>query len=158
MTIYLVRHASAGRRAAGTEDQARSLDLEGKAQAEAIATFVSASAAEAVFSSPAVRCQQTVAPAAAAFGLEVEVAEALREGYGANAAMALVRRLAGADANAVLCSHGDVIPHLIDLLALQGVAVAGRGCGKGSIWTLIVQEQVVTEARYSPPSAVAATD
>ena len=50
---------------------------------------------------------------------------------------ALLEALAG-DEDAVLCSHGDVIPPLLDRPARRGVPVqgAGRRVAKGSVWTI----------------------
>ena len=100
----------------------------------------------AVLSSSAARCRQTVAPIARRNGIEVEVHDALGEG-GADRATLLVRRLAGADAEAttVLCSHAEVLRDLI----MGGMHVSGgRGCAKASVWELTVDEGEVVHGHY----------
>jgi len=64
-------------------------------------------------------------------------------------ALALVHQLAGQGTTAALCSHGDVIPHLLDLLAAEGVESDRGGCTKGSIWTLVVEEAKIVQASYT---------
>lgn len=151
MTIYLVRHASAGRRTTGVDNTDRPLDAEGQVRAQDIAAFFDSSNIDAVLSSPAIRCQQTAQPTAAAVGCDVEIIEALQEGYALTAALALVQRLAARGSSAVLCTPGDVIPQLLDLLADLGVPVTGSGWAKGSVWTLSVEDSVISDAHYSPP-------
>jgi broad specificity phosphatase PhoE len=48
----------------------------------------------------------------------------------------------------VLCSHGNVIPALLDRLQRRGIAIdaAEWSCHKGSIWTVEVDGGTVTRA------------
>lgn len=149
VTIFVVRHASAGRRTSGPGDLARSLDEVGWRQAEAIADVLAHREIELISSSPAIRCLETVAPLAERIGVEVEPADELMEGRPASSMLSMVRRLAGAGVTAVLCSHGDVIPTAVSSLAASGILVAGNRCDKGSIWTLRTDGNNITEARYS---------
>ena len=105
-----------------------------------------------VLSSPATRCTQTVEPLARGLGLEVEEAAALAEGSSWDEVVELLAR--DQDGEVVACSHGDVIPELIDGLAAQGVAVSGRGCEKGSIWVLEGDGRQWLRARYVSKKAV----
>lgn len=90
-----------------------------------------------VLSSPAVRCVETVEPIASARGLGVTRSQGLFEGAGIDDAWAVLAAAAGVEGDAVLCSHGDVIPDLIRRLQLRGMEVPGKsGCSKGSCWTL----------------------
>ncbi len=148
--LYLIRHASAGRRTGGSEDGNRPLDDVGRAQAVRIATWVERDQIEVVLSSPALRCCQTVTPLAAQLGTVVEISDALYEGRGATMALELVQQLAGKGTAAALCSHGDVIPHLLDLLAADGTRTDGYGCAKASVWTLTVNNGDITKATYTP--------
>lgn len=151
MTILLIRHASAGDRYRwGGDDADRPLDERGVAEAAALVELLDDRPVTAVLSSSAARCQQTVAPIARRNGIEVEVHDALGEG-GADRATLLVRRLAGADAEAttVLCSHADVIPEVLRDLIMGGMHVSGgRGCAKASVWELTVDEGEVVHGHY----------
>ena len=70
-------------------------------------------------------------------GLQVVVTRELFEGADTDAAWALLARAADGRGDAVLSSHGDVIPDLIRRAQLRGMEIPGRsGCGKGSCWTL----------------------
>ncbi len=140
MTIYLVRHAHAGSRGAWDgPDLDRPLSDKGHHQAEALTAHLADVPATRFLSSAAVRCQQTIAPAARARGLVVEVDPALTEGAAATATTTLLWRLAGEGATAVLSSHGDVIPAAIEALARDGVDVGDRhGLPKGTLYELAV--------------------
>ena len=66
--------------------------------------------------------------------------------------VALIHELQGEAA--VLCTHGDVIEHLIGHLAASGIPIDGDlEWKKGSIWELRTQEGRVVSGRYIPPSA-----
>ncbi|MDH3755654.1 MAG: histidine phosphatase family protein [Acidimicrobiia bacterium] len=136
MSIYLIRHASAGTRGrAEAPDLHRPLDDYGRQQADAIAARLAQTALEAVLSSAALRCIQTVAPLAALHGVEVETHPALLEGADLAATLDLIESCA--HRTVALCSHGDVIPEVMQLLANRGVQIGNRrGFAKGGIWTL----------------------
>ena len=128
----------------------REVGSHGVAEAAALVELLDDRPVTAVLSSSAARCQQTVAPIARRNGIEVEVHDALGEG-GADRATLLVRRLAGADAEAttVLCSHADVIPEVLRDLIMGGMHVSGgRGCAKASVWELTVDEGEVVHGHY----------
>jgi 8-oxo-dGTP pyrophosphatase MutT (NUDIX family)/phosphohistidine phosphatase SixA len=117
--LVFVRHASAGGRGSwGDHDPARPLDERGGEQAARLVDQLAATQVDRVVSSPAVRCLATVAPLAAARGLEVEARPELFEGSSREVAFAFVRELAGT--GAVLCSHGDVLEHLLGAMGKKG--------------------------------------
>ena len=138
MAVHLVRHGSAGtRRSDDPADTARHLDPRGRSQAEALADLLEARPVVWVASSPADRCVETVAPLAARLGQPVAVVADLLEGADVDDAWDVLAEAASLDGDAVLCSHGDVIPDLIRRLQLRGMEVPGKaGCSKGSCWTL----------------------
>ena len=74
-----------------------------------------------MLSSPFARCRQTVEPVAERHGLPVESTDAMAEGASTKDALELIRSLAGTEA--MLCSHGDVIPAVISALSADGVRV-----------------------------------
>lgn len=137
MTIYLVRHANAGSRAkwSGGDDALRPLVPQGRYQAADLVTVLGELGITRILSSPYRRCIETVAPLAAALGLPVEIDDALAEGPG-GPAFKLVRSLHAE--NAVLCSHGDIIPSVLEALEIQdGVKFrADARCQKASTWIL----------------------
>ncbi len=159
MSVLLVRHAVAlPRRSWAGTDADRPLDDRGHKQARSLVTLLAASEVVRVLASRAIRCVATVEPLAEARGLEVEAEDDLFEGNG-HGALALVRSLlaagsAGADGPAVvLCSHGDVIPEILEALAQEGADLGpDQRCKKGSTWVLHCDAGSVS-ARYLPPPA-----
>lgn len=148
MAIYLVRHGKAGVRGMEATDRDRPLDEIGRMQAKEIAEILGGAPIGRIISSPALRCRQTVAPLAEQLAIAVEVDEALFEGDHGQA-LELVQAVATNASDTVLCSHGDVIPAIVDTLYYRGVKVDRLGkCAKGSIWTLAVEDGEVCRATY----------
>ena len=146
MTLLLVRHAVALRRKDWTRpDHLRPLTPLGYEQAEHLPALLADVAIDRILSSPAVRCVETVQPLAGRLALPVEEVPQLAEGAGA-AAAALARDLGGV---VVLCSHGDVVPDLLEALGPDAIPADGDlSCAKGSTW--VVEDD--GSARYLPPS------
>jgi 8-oxo-dGTP diphosphatase len=114
VTLLLLRHASAGHRRPGDDDDhLRPLDEPGFRQAEAYPELYGGRAIERVLTSPYVRCRQSVEPLAAALGLPVEERAELAEGVTAAEPWGLVAELGAT--SAVLCTHGDILGMLIGL-------------------------------------------
>jgi 8-oxo-dGTP diphosphatase len=153
-TIFLLRHGSAGNRDRWKkDDRLRPLTKKGARQASAIAETLASRGIERIFTSPYKRCVETVEPIAALTGAKIEVSEALGEGPDVDAAYQLIHDLAGT--NAVICSHGDVIPATINRLMWLGLALQSRFyCSKGSMWEVDIEQGKYTEGRYVPPPDV----
>ena len=153
-TLWLVRHASAGNRNEWQDDdRLRPLTKKGWRQAEALTELLAPRGIERIISSPYQRCVQTVEPLSEACGAKLETSHALAEGPRTDAAVALVETLMGY--NAVLCSHGDVIPAVMNRLAWAGLELESDfSCAKGSVWEVEVQRGEFTVARYLPPPEV----
>jgi 8-oxo-dGTP diphosphatase len=134
MRVLLIRHAQAGDRRPGGRDLYRPLVETGRRRAEDLRALLADRPITAVLSSPATRCLQTVEPLARTLGLEIGEEPGLYEGSDAALALALLER--DDDGELVVCSHGDVIPEVVELVAAAGAEVRGRGCEKGSIWLL----------------------
>ena len=148
MTLLLVRHADAvSRNGWASDDALRPLTEKGFGQARALVDLLGGHRIEVIVSSPAVRCVQTVEPLATALGLEVVEDPALWEGM----PLGPVRRLAGDLGGAVLCSHGDLIPDLVDQLIGEGMDAVGRDCKKGSTWVVEREGDTFTRGTYLPP-------
>ncbi len=137
MTVFLVRHAQAGNRAGfpSDDDRPRSLTIEGRHQAAELAGVLQDLGVTDVRSSPYRRCVETAAPVAALLRVPLVEMSALEEGP-AVAALALVRDIA--TMSAVLVSHGDIIPAVLDALARDDGLDLGPAprCQKASIWIL----------------------
>ncbi len=51
--------------------------------------------------------------------------------------------------NIAVCSHGNLIPEIIEMLsARHKIEVTGRGCEKGSVWELRRSDGQWVAARY----------
>jgi 8-oxo-dGTP diphosphatase len=134
MQLYLVRHAHAGQRLPGGRDRYRPLSPEGRERAAALADLFTGCDIDRLLSSPATRCQQTLETLAASTGQAIEDFALLWEGSDTADTLSALESLD--DEVVVACSHGDIIPALIDQLAVAGVPVSGRGCELGSIWVV----------------------
>jgi 8-oxo-dGTP diphosphatase len=150
-TLFLVRHGAAGERSTWEgDDEARPLTNKGLQQAAGLVTLLKDREIEAILTSPYLRCMQTVEPLAETLGLKVVSHPALAEGQGGKETRDLIRQLAGT--NAVLCSHGDVIPSAIDWMVRQGLALRSPfDCKKGSVWEVEIRGGEFHKARYNPP-------
>ncbi len=149
-TLYLVRHAHAGKRHSWDgPDAERPLSKKGGRQAEGLVRLLDVEV-KRILSSPAVRCVQTVEPLARHVGLEVQTTEALAEGAPVEPAVELVCSLL--DGGAVLCAHGDLVPEVLEWFAAHGADVDGsQSTAKGSAWALTISDGRVTAGRYLPP-------
>jgi 8-oxo-dGTP diphosphatase len=152
--VYLVRHAKAGDREEWSEDDVlRPLTRKGRAQAEGLVTLFRDLPVDLVLTSPYVRCVQTVRPLAIARSVPLEEHDVLAEGATTADALSLLRSRGGA---VVACSHGDVIPAVVEALAEQGLEILDPLVWKkGSTWLLERDGGLFTSARYlgMPPSA-----
>lgn len=136
---WVVRHACAGHKDDWDGlDADRPLDPAGTVQATALAEVLADEAPARLLASPTRRCIDTLAPLAAALGLEVEVEPALRSASGVE----LVRLLASDEHDgAALCTHGEVMEPALPVLQAAGLEVAGTVDEgdlllKGAAWRL----------------------
>jgi 8-oxo-(d)GTP phosphatase len=153
-TIHLLRHGAAGDRDKWKkDDRLRPLTKKGRKQADAIGENLRGRGIERILTSPSLRCIETVEPLARLIGAEVEVSDALAEGPDIDAAYGLIHDLAGT--NAVLCSHGDVIPATVNRLMWLGLTLESAFyCSKGSIWEIDIELGKYARGRYVPPPKV----
>lgn len=152
--LYLVRHATAGDRARWKgPDDARPLTKKGRRQAEAIAASLADAGIERILSSPSTRCVETVEPLAKLIGAEIEKTPELAEEPDLDAAYTVVDATIGS--NTVICSHGDVIPALINRMMWAGLELSTRFYySKASIWEVEVEAGRFASAHYHPPPDV----
>jgi phosphohistidine phosphatase SixA len=151
--LYVVRHADAGHRGHGSKpDEARELSERGWRQAEGISAALEDRDITRLLSSPFTRCVQTLEPLGKSLGLSVEADERLAEGAGAAGALSVAAEVRAGDA--VLCSHGDVVPDLLEHLVANGTKLKDElRWQKSSIWILTWEGKHLTKGRYVPPPA-----
>jgi len=150
MSLFLVRHAKAGKRSQWDDDDSlRPLVAEGVRQSEVIAEAIAPLHPTVLFSSPFLRCVQTLEPLGKAVGLPVVAHELLAEGVDFIGTVDWMHTLAD---GAVMCSHGDVIPEVIDALERRGMEVSGfRESRKGSVWVLERRDNAFIGGHAWPP-------
>ena len=149
--LYLVRHADAGHRSEWPgKDVDRPLSPKGQRQANGLRDLLADSDATRLLSSPYTRCVQSLEPLGKRLHLPVEPDERLAEGAGAKA-LVLAHELA--DTDAVLCSHGDVIPDVLEGLLQEGLKLRDElRWQKASTWVLTWDGGRPAKGRYlSPP-------
>lgn len=91
-----------------------------------------------IFSSPYLRCRQTVEPLALARRLPIEHRPELAEGASKEDVLALLRD-AAKGGSVVLCTHGDVVE-----------SVLGHESEKGSTWVLERRGDELSSVEYLP--------
>jgi len=150
MAQYLVRHAKAGSRNGWIgPDEARPLTRAGREQAEAIMRALAERPVPRTLSSPYRRCVETLQPLATKLGLFVEEVTVLAEG---EPAAAVVEFMTALPDDSVLCTHGDVLPAVIEVLASRGMAVDGDvDWRKGVTWVLERDGDEFVRAHALPP-------
>jgi len=119
--IYIVRHAHAGNRSGWSgPDHKRPVSPKGIKQTKLITRYLLRKGASQIFTSPYLRCIQTVAPLAHALNTHYIDLPELAEGSPPEGAAALLRT---ARNGTVICSHGDVLSSLIGHLAAHGAPI-----------------------------------
>lgn len=153
MAAYLIRHAQAEAKA-GWEgpDEDRPLSGRGRRQADDLVEELSGAGIGRILTSPTARCRQTVAPLADRLGIVAEPCEHLRVGSDPERVVTLLEK--GIDDQVALCTHGELIPLVIDALVAGGTRIDGeRGNRKGSVWIIDSTEGRLAVARHHPPSS-----
>lgn len=157
--IFLVRHAKAGHRSPEfPDDRLRPLTASGWAQADALAVSLSAALKAAgldgqLFSSPYVRCVQSLEPLARLIGGDVISEQRLAEGEPFVAMLELMKE---SPDGAVFCSHGDMIPEAMAAFERRGCVITSTpNWKKGSVWILERngQREVLSAACWPPPDS-----
>ena len=149
-TFYIVRHAKAGSRGHWTgDDRQRPLSKKGIKQAEALVEILARFPITAIYSSPFLRCVETVEPLVRARKLPLKQSLPLAEGHGLSGAMEFI-----GDPNldeVVLSTHGDIVWELVEELVTDKVVKPGEGgFEKGSTWVVNFEDGSFTRARFIP--------
>lgn len=164
VTLDIFIHMDAANRNewTGAPDDRPLTDL-GRQQAARIAEELTAEPVHGLFSSPAVRCTESMAPLTEATGLPVVVLPGFRDTKGyrapagwekqdqpgndplggaasAGSAFAALKQITAAlpeGGRAVLCSYGDIVPALLAFLSgLGDVEMPARNNQKGAVYTV----------------------
>jgi 8-oxo-dGTP diphosphatase len=150
LTVYLVRHAQAGERAAWNgDDRSRPLSGRGRRQSEAIAKRTAHDDVTRLVSSPFRRCVETLEPLGERVGLPVEEDDRLAEGAPFEHTLELMDEVGD---GAVLCSHGDVVGDTIAALERRGMKLVGvPDWRKASVWLIDADGDGTHRAHVLPP-------
>ncbi|MGB2756514.1 MAG: phosphoglycerate mutase family protein [Acidimicrobiia bacterium] len=149
-TLVLFRHAKAGsRKGFDGDDELRPLTKNGRFQAVEVAKTLSELPCDHIYSSRYLRCTQSVEAFADVRQLPVEILDALAEGSSREDQRELFERVGQEDA--VLCSHGDVLGGLLEILKKDGVEVDPERCEKGSMWIIATDPDGTKTATYLDP-------
>lgn len=154
MILYLLRHVRAAARGSDSAaDSERALSAQGQQQAQAIATALRDAGIRRFLTSPARRCVETLAPlVGACAGASAQVEPRLLEGAPLTGLLDLVAELG--DEPTLFCSHGDLIPALLEHFQRAGLQlVEETRCQPGSAW-LVEGQRGAWRARYLPPPDV----
>jgi 8-oxo-dGTP diphosphatase len=134
--IIVLRHAKAlGRDEWTGKDAARPLAPRGKKQAYAIVGPLLAFGAQKIISSPAMRCVKTVEPLATSLGRKIVKTPLISQDAwedGKSDARAIIGERVRSRKPAVLCSHGPVLPDIMNELALATGTLRGSYLGSAS--------------------------
>jgi len=134
--IIVLRHGkSVGREKWDGADAARPLTARGKRQATAIVGPLLAFGARRIISSPAVRCVKTVKPLSAALGRRIHETPLISQDAwdeGGSDAREVIGQRVRAREPAVLCTHGPVLPDLLNEIALATGTLRGSYLGSAS--------------------------
>jgi phosphohistidine phosphatase SixA len=155
--VLVIRHGCAGdKRHWHGPDAERPLDEQGRRQAEALVDVLRDPTIRRIVSSPTARCVESVVPLANAHGLPIEEDERLAPTTSGDQLLALVTKPESADA--VLCSHGEVMQEALGALRERGIEIEARDesddtllLTKGTGWDLTVEDGEVTALRHLHP-------
>jgi broad specificity phosphatase PhoE len=114
--LILVRHAHRDTDAGRGYDNG--LSEKGREQSEKVSDLIKLAVSKGetvhLFSSPKVRCQETLAPYSKKSGIKVHTIDDLDEGSPFEPKLRRLRaRLESLSGSVVFCSHGDVLPELM---------------------------------------------
>jgi 8-oxo-dGTP diphosphatase len=143
--LVLLRHAKSRPRSRWKgDDRKRPLDAVGREQADDVARILGAYGVKRVVTSSSVRCVQTVEPYAARLGTRIRAEDSLsEEGFAADPgpAVAHLHELLDRARPVVVCTHGPVLPTLLDVL--------GSRVRADSACTASAREQLVSAGESS---------
>ena len=133
--VYVVRHAKAGeRRLWNGDDVDRPLSKIGHKQSNLVGKRLAKLEATELFSSPYVRCVQTLEPLGELIGRTVEIEQRLCEDEPFEPVLELLREVPN---RSVLSTHGDIIPATMNALTRRGMKMqTPPDWRKAAVWVL----------------------
>lgn len=155
LIIELLPHLDAGGRWDADNDM-RPLSTLGERQARAVAKALASTPIDALFSSPALRCYMSLSPLADMLGIEIDDMPELAESDVSEDFTSMAERGIGAiyairsmldEGRVVACSHGDVIPAIIEVLAEAGNLEAPALERRGQWYTIRFDDEVTAIER-----------
>jgi 8-oxo-dGTP diphosphatase len=177
LTLDLFIHLDAVDRTqwTGSPDD-RPLTATGFRQAAYLADQLGAERIDGLFSSPALRCRQSLEPLAQRLGLPIQVLPGFRDtlsyqppsgwetpdrprndplggAFSAGSAYAALQEIEARvpQGHAVLCSYGDIVPALLAFLAgLSQTAMPPRNTQKGTCYTVVLADGAVSVTSSDP--------
>ncbi|MFM7820478.1 MAG: SixA phosphatase family protein [Actinomycetota bacterium] len=153
MTLYLVRHAKAGKRSEWHDDDLlRPLSNTGWKQTEMLAEKFAKLRVTNLISSPATRCIQTLEPLAKIKNLKIKTDRRLIELGDLKEMLEIAEEV---EDSSVLASHGDMIPELIKTLQRRGMNIETKpDWRKGSVWVVERTNKGFESASAWPPPQI----
>jgi 8-oxo-dGTP diphosphatase len=152
--LYVIRHAKAGeRRLWNGDDIDRPLSKKGWKQSELIGKRLAKLAPTKLVSSPYVRCVQTLEPLGELIDMSIEIDQRLREDEPFEPVLELLREVPD---NAVMSTHGDIIPATMQALARRGMKMNTRpDWRKSAVWVLKRNKKGdIVQATVWPPAVI----
>lgn len=149
--MILVRHAHAGNKTNWARDDGlRPLTARGLVQAVSLVRSLAEDDVSVVWSSPTVRCRQTVEPLGADRGVEVHDHALLAKDAPVDALFEWL--LAHQSEPWALCTHGEVFRALLDVARASGLMAAPvRATEKGAAWRVRSHGDGSADLEYVPP-------
>jgi exopolyphosphatase/guanosine-5'-triphosphate,3'-diphosphate pyrophosphatase len=150
LKIYFVRHGKAIKRADWPgDDDLRPLNAKGEGQACGIRSALEEVPLGRIYSSPALRCRQTVEVLAADRALSVELDDRLAADAKLEGALELLEE--GRGTRLLISSSRSLILGMLRALGLGRDDPKSIRCQKGSIWVLDWKRGAIAGAEYIPP-------
>ena len=152
MQIHLIRHAHAGSRSAWDKaDHKRPLSPRGEAQASEIGRALADAGIDELWTSPSLRCRQTLIPLAEATGMTTQVVAVFDEGNDGPPALDALLAAAAEGRTVAVCSHGDVIPAVVAAATRRGADLEGpRAISKGGRYVCTVVDGQISHIQAVP--------
>lgn len=147
--IVLLRHLSAGEKRSWTDsDLLRPLDETGRADALALPRVLGAYGGLRALTSAAARCTESLLPLTVECDVPMSTEGALTVGragggYDVEEAREIIARVLDEQRPTVVCTHGELVPHLLtEVLTRLGAPLSQqRGLRKGSFWVVHVSPE-----------------
>ena len=152
--LFVVRHAKAGERRLWSDDDLnRPLSKKGWKQASLVAERLVRLGPSGLYSSPYVRCIQTLEPLSEQLRTGVEVEQRLCEDEPFEPVLELLR---DAPDRSVMSTHGDIIPATMQALARRGMKMnTPPDWRKAAVWVLKRNKKGdIVHAKVWPPPVV----